>query len=94
MCQILLKLHNGILKGHHVPMDVVAQLQDLLFAVQNLNALCVWVVTGTEWPRDSGCIGSGRGGGGELEGKGGRRGRREGEERGESDVVRVTCTVH
>ena len=66
MCQILLHLHDGILKCHHILMDVIAQLQDLLFAVQNINTLCVWVVTGAEWTRDSGCIGS------EVEGRGGR----------------------
>ena len=60
MCQMLLQLRDGILKCHHILMDVIAQLQDLLFAVQNLNTLCVWVVTGAEWTRDSGCIGSGR----------------------------------
>ena len=54
---MLLELLNGILQCHHILMNITGQLQDLLFAVQDFNALSVRVVAGTERPRDGGCIG-------------------------------------
>ena len=54
---MLFQLLNGIVKGHHILMNVTGQPQDLLFAVQNFNALCVWVVAGSEWARNGGRIG-------------------------------------
>ena len=74
---MLFQLLNGIVKGHHILMNVTGQPQDLLFAVQNFNALCVWVVAGSEWARNGGRIGPV---GGHEEG---------GEE--EEEVVRVVC---
>ena len=68
---MLFQLLNGIVKGHHILMNVTGQPQDLLFAVQNFNALCVWVVAGSEWARNGGCIGPV---GGHEEGGGGGSG--------------------
>ena len=54
---MLFQFLNGIVKSHHILMNVTGQPQDLLFAVQNFNALRVWVIAGSEWPRNGGRIG-------------------------------------
>ena len=52
-------LFNGILKGHHILLNVIRQLHSLLLVIQDFNALSAWIVVEAERARDGGGKGPG-----------------------------------